>query len=98
MYSLINIIQMYTPAFVEYLGTCLLIGAVAFTSSPLFVVAALALAIGLGGKISGGHFNPAITAWALANGKIGKMKALSYIIAQIAAALTIWITGSMIKV
>lgn len=89
---------MYTPAFVEYLGTCLLIGAVAFTSSPLFVVAALALAIGLGGKISGGHFNPAITAWALANGKIGKAKALSYVVAQIAAALTIWITGSMIKV
>jgi glycerol uptake facilitator-like aquaporin len=89
---------MYTPAFVEYLGTCLLIGAVAFTSSPLFIVAALATAIGLGGKISGGHFNPAITAWALASGKIGKAKALSYIIAQVAAALTIWITGSMIKV
>jgi aquaporin Z len=89
---------MYTPAFVEYLGTCLLIGAVAFSSSPLFIVAALATAIGLGGKISGGHFNPAITAWALASGKIGKAKALSYIIAQVAAALTIWITGSMIKV
>ena len=89
---------MYTPAFVEYLGTCLLIGAVAFTSSPLFIIAALATAIGLGGKISGGHFNPAITAWALASGKIGKAKALSYIIAQVAAAVTIWITGSMIKV
>jgi glycerol uptake facilitator-like aquaporin len=89
---------MYTPAFVEYLGTCLLIGAVAFTSSPLFVVAALAVAVGLGGKISGGHFNPAITAWALASGKIGKAKALSYILAQVAAAFTIWITGSMIKV
>lgn len=89
---------MYTPAFVEYLGTCLLIGAAAFTSSPLFVVAAFALAVGLGGKISGGHFNPAVTVWALANGKIGKMKALSYVVAQVAAALTIWVTGSMIKV
>ena len=89
---------MYTPAFVEYLGTCLLIGAMAFTSSPLFIVAALAVAIGLGGKISGGHFNPAITAWALASGKIGKAKALSYIIAQVAAGLTIWVAGSMIKV
>lgn len=89
---------MYTPAFVEYLGTCLLIGSMAFTSSPLFIVAALAIAIGLGGKISGGHFNPAITAWALASGKIGKSKALSYIIAQVAAAITIWVAGSMIKV
>lgn len=89
---------MYTPVFVEYLGTCLLIGAMAFTSSPLFVVAALALAIGLGGKISGGHFSPAITAWALASGKISKPKALSYVVAQIAAAMTIWVAGSMIKV
>ena len=89
---------MYTPAFVEYLGTCLLIGAVSFTASPLFIVSALAIAIGLGGKISGGHFNPAITAWALLNGKISKEKGLTYIVAQLAAALTIWITGSMIKV
>jgi glycerol uptake facilitator-like aquaporin len=89
---------MYTPAFVEYLGTCLLIGAIAFTSSPLFVVAAFGLASGLGGKISGGHFNPAVTAWALLNGKIGKEKALTYVVAQLAAAATIWITGSMIKV
>jgi len=89
---------MYTPAFVEYLGTSLLIASFTFTSSPIFVVAALAIAIGLGGKISGGHFNPAITAWALASGKLSKAKALSYVIAQIAAALTIWVAGSMIKV
>lgn len=89
---------MYTPAFVEFLGTSLLIGAVSFTGTPLLIVAALAIAIALGGRISGGHFNPAITAWALISGKIGKSKALSYIIAQIAAAVFIWITGSIIKV
>lgn len=89
---------MYTPAFVEFLGTSLLIGAVSFTGTPLLIVAALAVAIALGGKISGGHFNPAVTAWALMSGKIGKSKALTYIIAQIAAAVFIWITGSLIKV
>jgi glycerol uptake facilitator-like aquaporin len=88
---------MYTPVFIEYLGTCLIIGAFVFTSSPLFVVAALATAIGLGGKISGGHFNPAITAWALSSGKINNSKALMYWIAQFGAGLTIWIVGSMIK-
>jgi len=87
---------MYTPAFVEFLGTSLLIGAVSFTASPVFIVAALAIAIGLGGKISGGHFNPAITAWALASGKIGKSKALTYIIAQVAGAMFIWVMGSMV--
>jgi glycerol uptake facilitator-like aquaporin len=89
---------MYTPAFVEFLGTSLLIGAVSFTGTPVLIVAALAIAIGLGGKISGGHFNPAITAWALASGKIGKSKALTYIIAQVSAALFIWVMGSFVKV
>jgi glycerol uptake facilitator-like aquaporin len=89
---------MYTPALVEFLGTCLLIGAVSFTGTPLLIVSALAIAIAFGGKISGGHFNPAVTAWALASGKIGKAKALSYILAQVGAALTIWVLGSFIKV
>jgi aquaporin Z len=93
-----NDIRMYTPAFVEYLGTALLIGAVAFTGTPLLIVSALAIAIALGGKISGGHFNPAVTAWALLNGKIGKSKAISYMIAQLSAAVTVWVVGSMVKV
>lgn len=89
---------MYTPAFVEFFGTSLLIGAVAFTGNTLLIVASLAIAIALGGKISGGHFNPAITAWALASGKIGQSKAISYIIAQVGAALFIWVMHSMIRV
>ena len=51
-----------------------------------------------GAKISGGHFNPAVTAWALATGKIGKAKALSYTIAQIGAAVFIWVMSSLVKV
>lgn len=88
---------MNNPAIVEYLGTSLLIGAVSFTGAPLLIISALAIAIYLGGKISGGHFNPAVTAWALLSGKIGQAKALSYILAQLGAAATIWVLGSMIK-
>lgn len=89
---------MYSPAVVEFLGTALLIGAVSFTGVPVLIIAALAIAIGLGGKISGGHFNPAVTAWALLSGKIGKSKAMSYMIAQFGAAAAIWVLGSLIKV
>ena len=88
---------MYSPAIVEYLGTSLLIGAVSFTGVPLLIVAALAIAIALGGKVSGGHFNPAVTAWALLSGKIGKSKAMSYMLSQFGAAATIWVLGSVIK-
>lgn len=88
---------MYSPAVIEFLGTALLIGAVSFTGAPVLIVAALAIAIGLGGKISGGHFNPAVTAWALLSGKLGQSKALSYMLAQFGAAAFIWVMGSMIK-
>ena len=88
---------MITPALVEFLGTALLIGTISFTGTPVLILAALGIAIGFGGKISGGHFNPAVTAWALASGKIGKARALEYIIAQVGAALSIWVIGSMIK-
>ena len=89
---------MDTPAVVEFLGTSLVLGAFAFTSNPIFVVAALALAIGLGGKASGGHFNPAITAMQLAAGKIGQNKALMYMVAQFTAAVFVWFVSSVIKV
>jgi glycerol uptake facilitator-like aquaporin len=88
---------MFGPALVEFLGTALLIGTISFTGVPVLIVAALAIAIGFGGKVSGGHFNPAVTAWALASGKIGKAKALEYIIAQIGAALSIWVIGSFVN-
>lgn len=81
---------MYGAALTEFLGTALLLSAVAFTGVPVLIVAALAIAIGFGGKISGGHFNPAVTAWALLSGKIGKNKAIHYTLAQLAAALFVW--------
>ncbi len=80
------------------MGTSLLIGAVSFTGVPLLIVAALAVAIAFGGKISGGHFNPAVTAWALLSGKIGKSKALTYLLAQLSGAVFIWMAGSIVKV
>ena len=84
-----------TPAVVEFLGTLLLVGTVAFTSTPVLIVAALTIAVGFGGKISGGHFNPAVTAWALASGKIGKSKALGYMISQFAAAVLVFLVSKM---
>lgn len=88
---------MLDAALVEFLGTALLIGTISFTGTPVLIVAALAIAIAFGGKVSGGHFNPAVTAWALVSGKIGKSKALQYIIAQVGAALSIWVLSSMVK-
>lgn len=87
---------MYSPAFVEYLGTALLLSAVAFATNPLWIPAALGIAIALGGRISGGHFNPAVTAYQLFQGKISQNRALVYIIAQVAGALTVGVARNVL--
>jgi len=89
---------MYTRALVEFVGTALIVGAVAFTNSQAMVIAALAIALGLGGKVSGGHFNPAVTIWALTNGTIGMQRAISYLIAQFGAGLFIFMVSSIVSV
>jgi len=85
-----------TPAFVEFLGTLLLVSTVAFTANPLFIVSALAIAIALGGKISGGHFNPVVTAFQWMSGKMGQSRALMYILAQLSAGMVVWVVHSSI--
>jgi len=77
------------PLVVEWAGTTFLLSAISFLGTPLAIGGALFLAVWLGGAISGGHFNPAVTLWALLSGKIGSTKAVSYVVAQALAAVTV---------
>jgi hypothetical protein len=79
----------------EYLGTLLIISVLAFTAHPLYFVAALALAIGVIGKMSAAHFNPAITLWSWLAGKLPSEEALVYLGAQGSAAATVWVVGML---
>jgi glycerol uptake facilitator-like aquaporin len=49
------------------------------------------------GKISGGHVNPAITLWAFLSGKVNQTKAVSYVGAQLAGAVTVYLLSSMLR-
>lgn len=89
---------MYSAPIVEFLGTTLLISSFAFTHSPIMVVAGFAVAVALGHKISGAHINPAMTAWSLMAGRISQQKAISYMIAQFAAAVFVFMVGSVVSV
>jgi glycerol uptake facilitator-like aquaporin len=51
-----------------------------------FIITSLATAIALGGKISGGNFNPAVTIM-MVMAKKQKMETLTYIVAQIAGGI-----------
>ena len=73
---------------VEYLGTTFLIFIIFLTGNYLAIGAALSLAIFLGGKISGGAFNPAVSISLYAAGKLSKYEVFPYIIAEILGGFT----------
>ena len=72
---------------VEFLGTFLLMFVILTTGNYLAIGAALALGVLLGGSISGGSFNPAVTVSLLAAGKISASDVIPYIIVEIAGGL-----------
>ena len=57
---------------VEFLGTLFFLYIIIATNNALAIGAALALAIYLGGKISGGNFNPAVSVMMVVAGKLSK--------------------------
>ena len=72
---------------VEFLGTMFLMFVIFATGHWAAIGAALAIAVFLGGAISGGAFNPAVTISLYAANKIPKSDLLPYIIVQILGAL-----------
>ena len=71
----------------ELIGTFLLASVViAGQGQPIFVLFALAGLVLALGAISGAHFNPAITIGALVTRRIGWLRALGYVVAQLLGA------------
>ena len=75
------------PVLVEFVGSILFMYVIILTGNALAIGATLALCIYLGGKVSGGNFNPAVTIM-LVLGKKQEMSTLvPYILAQVAGGL-----------
>ena len=72
---------------VEFLGTMFLVYVVFATGNALAIGAALAIGIILGGSISGGHFNPAVSVAMTAAGKLSNSELLPYILSQVLGGL-----------
>ena len=73
---------------VEFVGTLFFVYIILAIKTPLAIGAALTVAILLGGKISGGNFNPAVTIAMTMAGKAKNKHLLPYILAQVAGAIT----------
>jgi len=72
---------------VEFLGTMFLMYVILVTGNWVAIGAALGIGVLLGGKVSGGSFNPAITVSLYAAGKLSQSDILPYIIAEVLGAL-----------
>jgi len=72
---------------VEFLGTMFFLYVILATGSAIPIGLALAVAIMVGGKISGGNYNPAVSIMMVAAGKLPKSDLVPYIIAQVAGGL-----------
>jgi aquaporin Z len=72
---------------VEFLGTMFLMFVIFATGNWLAIGAALAVAVMLGGAVSGGAFNPAVAIGLYSAGKLPKSDVLPYIISEILGAL-----------
>ena len=72
---------------VEFLGTTLLMFVILTTGNYLAIGAALAVIVLLGGSISGGSYNPAVSISLYAAGKLSKNDLIPYIIVEILGGL-----------
>jgi glycerol uptake facilitator-like aquaporin len=72
---------------VEFLGTLFFLYVIVATGNALAIGAALAIAIMVGGNISGGHFNPAVSVMMYAAGKLSRADLIPYLLVQVAGGL-----------
>jgi glycerol uptake facilitator-like aquaporin len=72
---------------VEFLGTFVFLSVIVATGQPVLIALALLLAILVGGGISGGHFNPAVSVMFYAKGGLTPVDLGGYIAAQIMGGL-----------
>lgn len=76
-----------SPYLIEFLGTFFLVLVIALTGEPIAIGAILIAMIYMGGNISGGHYNPAVTFAVFMRGKITGNKVYKYMVAQIVGGL-----------
>ena len=79
---------MYKKCAIEFIGSIFFIFVVIATRAAIPIGLALMLCILIGGNISGGHFNPAVTIAMTLNNKIAPKQAMMYIIAQILGGIS----------
>jgi aquaporin Z len=72
---------------VEFLGTLFFVYIILATGNAIAIGAAMAIIVMIGGSISGGNFNPAVSVAMVAAGRLSSSELLPYILAQVGGGL-----------
>jgi glycerol uptake facilitator-like aquaporin len=72
---------------VEFLGTFVFLSVIVATGQPILIALSLLLVILVGGGISGGHFNPAVSVMFYAKGGLSPLDLGAYITSQVLGGL-----------
>ena len=70
----------------EFIGTMFLVLAVTLSGNPIAIGVMLMVMVYMGGHVSGGHYNPAVTLAVWMRGKIEAKHALAYWLSQVLGA------------
>jgi len=72
---------------VEFFGTLFFVYIILATGNAIAIGAAMAIIVMIGGSISGGNFNPAVSVAMVAAGRLSSSELLPYILAQVGGGL-----------
>lgn len=79
---------LFVELFVEFLGTFFLVASILYSKGNWIIIGlTLGIAVLLGGKISGGCYNPAVTVASCMSKSIPYSRLIPYIIVQLLAAV-----------
>ena len=74
---------MLSKYLVEFLGTTIFLFTILRFPNPLLIALSLLVVIIVGGKISGGHFNPAVSVMKFSQGALSMEDMMLYIVVQV---------------
>ena len=88
----------YPSYLIEFIGTFFFLSVILVTGSPIPIVVALLAVIYLGGNVSGGHYNPAVSFMFWLDGASSTTKTIAYIVSQyLGAAAAFYFYNQIIK-
>ena len=82
---------------VEFLGTFFFLSVIIITNNPLAVGLALSAMVWFGGKVSGGHFNPAVNFMMLLDKKMNMTQFIGQCLAQFLGAVAAYCYYKQVK-